>query len=674
MFKVIRNQKTRRLLTFIFEILVGLGIYIFILYSEHILGYPLELSIEIVFAYVVFVFFIEIITTISTFSKFEGQVRKNHQNINFLLGADIAEGYRFSQLGMLHYDTDFTILWTSELFEERHIQILGQNLLEWQPILTDIINSDDEKKEIIITIQQRKYSAICLKELQIILFKDVSDFQSLLQTREEQAPIIATIVIDNFAELNSISNDAIVNEIDNETRKIISEWAKKYDLVLRRFKEDSYLAILSENVYQKLKNDEFQILNKVKNYKTSIDFHLTLSIGIGRGSYDFKTLSELANSAIDIALSRGGDQVVINNYGKNLEFFGGTTNSKARRSLVKSRTLAQSFIAHIQNKETILIMGHTNLDMDALGACLGVYSIAKKMNKEAYIIWDDKLVETKARIAMHSMFSRMELQNMVVSQTQANTKIGKDTLLIIVDCHSPKMTLYPDVIEKCHSIAIIDHHRKVEDAIENPIFAFHDSSSSSACELIAEIIKYSNIRYPINDKVATLMLSGILLDTNYYRRQTGIRTFESSALLKEYGASTEEADGFLKDDYEEYLLKTKIMNNVETPMYGILVAKTNEKDDIVERSLLSKVANESLTLKDVRAVFVIGKVDTNEVGISARSDGSVNVQLLMEKLGGGGHFNSAAVTIKNTSISDAHKNLNKILTLYLNDATSKKGD
>ena len=263
---------------------------------------------------------------------------------------------------------------------------------------------------------------------------------------------------------------------------------------------------------------------------------------------------------------------------------------------------------------------------------------------------------------------------MIISQTQTNAKLGKETLLIVVDCHSPKMTIYPDAIEKSHSIAIIDHHRKVEDAIENPIFAFHDSSSSSACELVTELIKYSDIRYPINDKIATLMLSGILLDTNYYRRQTGIRTFESSALLKEYGASTEEADGFLKDDYEEYLLKTKIMNNVETPMYGILVAKTNDKDETVERSLLSKVANESLTLKDVRAVFVIGKIDVNEVGISARSDGSVNVQLLMEKLGGGGHFNSAAVTIKNTTISDVHKNLNKVLTLYLNDATSKKGD
>ena len=234
------------------------------------------------------------------------------------------------------------------------------------------------------------------------------------------------------------------------------------------------------------------------------------------------------------------------------------------------------------------------------------------------------------------------------------------------------MTLYPEAVEKSTSIAIIDHHRKVEDAIETPLFTFHDSSSSSTCELVSELIKYSEIRYPINDKVATIMLSGILLDTNYYRRQTGIRTFESSAFLKEYGASTEEADGFLKDDWNEYLLKTKIMNTVETPIYGVLVAEAN-KDDIVDRSMLAKVANESLSLKDVRAVFVIGRTEVNEVGISARSDGSVNVQLLMEKLGGGGHFNSAAVTVKNISISDMHKNLNKILALYVNDATSKKG-
>jgi len=673
MFKVIKSQKRRRLFTILFELVIGVGLYAFVFYSEHFLEKKIEFTIELVLAYLVFVFFIEIISTISVFNKFDIQIRKNHQNINFLLGADIAEGYRFSQLGMIHYDEDQTIIWTSELFEERHIQVLGQNLIDWQPGLIDILNSTDDKKEVIVTIQQRKYSAICLKELQIILLKDVSDLQNLMQTREEQAPLIATIVIDNFAELNSISNDVIVSEIENETRKIIAEWAKKYELVIRRLKEDSYLAIFSESTFEKLRHDGFQILNTVKNFKSSIDFHLTLSIGIGRGTYDFKILSELANSAIDIALSRGGDQVVINNYGKNLEYFGGTTYSKTRRNLVKSRTLAQSFVAHIQANETILIMGHKNLDMDALGACLGVYSIAKKLGKEAFIIWDEKLVETKTRTAMHAMYTRTEMQDIVISQAQSNLKVGKNTLLVVVDHHSPKLSLYPDIIEKSSNIAVIDHHRKVEDAIESPAFTFHESSSSSACELITELIKYSEIRSPINEKVATLMLSGILLDTNYYRRQTGIRTYESSAFLKEYGASTEEADGFLKDDYEEYLLKTKIMNNVETPMYGILVAQT-KNDDIVEKTILSKVADESLTLKDVKAVFVIGRIEVNEVGISARSDGSVNVQLLMEKLGGGGHFNSAAVSTKNISLQDMYKNLLKVLNLYLNDATVKKGE
>ena len=184
---------------------------------------------------------------------------------------------------------------------------------------------------------------------------------------------------------------------------------------------------------------------------------------------------------------------------------------------------------------------------------------------------------------MHAMYNRMELQNIILSQAQANAKFGSETLLVVVDCHSAKMTLYPDAVEKSPNIAIIDHHRKVEDAIENSNFSFHDSSSSSACELVAELIRYSDLRYPISEKVATLMLSGILLDTNYYRRQTGIRTYESSAFLKEYGASTEEADNFLKDDYEEYLLKTKIMNNVETPMYGILVANYN--GDVEEVSI-----------------------------------------------------------------------------------------
>lgn len=673
MFKVIKSQKRRRLLTILFEIIIGIGLYAFIFYSEYILGTEFKYVEEIFLGYIVFLFFVETISMIAVFNTFDIQVRKNHQNINFLLGADIAEGYRYSQLGMLHYDQDQTIIWTSELFEERHIHILGQNLLDWHPSIIELLNSNDEKKEIIITIQQRKYSAICLKELHIILLKDVSDMQNLIKTREEQAPVMATIVMDNFAELNSISNDSIIGEIETETRKLITEWAKKYEIVLRRLKEDSYIAVFSEEIFEKIKEDSFSILNSVKSFKTSIDFHITLSIGIGRGTYDFKTLSELSNSAIDVALSRGGDQVVITNYGKNLEYFGGTTSSRSKRNLVKSRMLSQSFFTYVKASETILIMGHKNLDMDALGACLGMYYLCKKYIKDVYIIWDEKLVEKKAKNAMTSVYSRMELQDMVISQAQANLKAGKKTLLVLVDHHSQKLSLYPDIIDKSTSIAVIDHHRKNEDAITSPGYSFHDPSASSTCEIITEIIKYAEERNVIDVKVATVMLSGILLDTNYFRRQTGIRTFEACAILKELGAVTEDADNLLKDEYEEYLLKTKIMNNVEIPYYGILVAMTN-KDDIVEREVLSKVADESLTLKEIRAVFVIGRISINEVGISARSNGSVNVQLIMEKLGGGGHFTSAATSKVDITLQDMRKNLDRVLALYLNDATVNRGE
>jgi len=302
-----------------------------------------------------------------------------------------------------------------------------------------------------------------------------------------------------------------------------------------------------------------------------------------------------------------------------------------------------------------------------------MYYLCKKYIKDVYIIWDEKLVEKKAKNAMTSVYSRMELQDMVISQAQANLKAGKKTLLVLVDHHSQKLSLYPDIIDKSTSIAVIDHHRKNEDAITSPGYSFHDPSASSTCEIITEIIKYAEERNVIDVKVATVMLSGILLDTNYFRRQTGIRTFEACAILKELGAVTEDADNLLKDEYEEYLLKTKIMNNVEIPYYGILVAMTN-KDDIVEREVLSKVADESLTLKEIRAVFVIGRISINEVGISARSNGSVNVQLIMEKLGGGGHFTSAATSKVDITLQDMRKNLDRVLGLYLNDATVNRGE
>lgn len=240
-------------------------------------------------------------------------------------------------------------------------------------------------------------------------------------------------------------------------------------------------------------------------------------------------------------------------------------------------------------------------------------------------------------------------------------------MLILTDVHRPSITMNPKIVESAVKVAIVDHHRRGEEFVEKPAFSHIEPSASSASELVAELIRYNEKRMIIPPRIATMMLSGILLDTNYYRNKTGPRTYDASLILKEFGADNPTADSFLKEEFEEYALKMKIMATAKTPYFGIIVCQADD-EDIIERSTLAICAQEALQIKGINACFVVGRIEQKKVGISARSDGSINVQLLMEKIGGGGHFASAATQFDNKSIKDVYEILLKTFDLYLNDA------
>lgn len=669
MYKMLKKQNRIKLFLLFINILILIAFSILLFEGDKWFENALIFDESIFIAVTLFIIIIDAIGNMITSSAFEREARKNHLNVSFMLGADINEAYQFAQLGLIYYDEkDKTILWTSELFEIRKIKLLGTNLFDFQPRLADLFLATDAKKEVEIEVQGRKFIATSLPELCIILLKDNTELSNLIEMRHSQAPVIANILIDNLNELRGITDDLIVTEIEQKTRKEINDWAREFDLVIRKYKEDAYIAIFDETTYQELLKDKFSIIDRVRTVSETNGNILTISIGIGRGSHDVKALAELANSAIDIALSRGGDQTVINNYSANMEFYGGKTFSKGKRSIVKSRVLSQSMLSYINSCHNILIMGHRDADMDAIGACLGIYAIAKRAQKDVNIIYDPKLVEAKAKGAISYSFNKYEVQDMFISPAAAEEKIDSNTLLFVVDCHSENMVMSKEVLEKTKNIAIIDHHRKVEDAIINPGFIFQDPNASSTCELIMELIKFGGINITIPDKIATIMLSGVLLDTNHFRNRTGSRTYEACAVLKEYGAKSEDADMFLKDEYEEYALKIKIMNNtVKNPYYGIVIAHANQ-EDIVDRSLLARVANETMNLKEVKAAFVIGRTSPKEVAISARSNGQINVQLIMEKMHGGGHFTASATQVESTNVEAVTEELLKVLRLFMNDA------
>lgn len=584
-----------------------------------------------------------------------------------IIGSDVQEAYNFGMVGLVVIDDNDRVLWSNELFRQRQINIIDFNIFEWQPELRKLIDSN-ENETVKIDINERNYEVKYLYNAGLFIFKDVTEYEEVFKYSKEQAPVIGIIMIDNYSETSDNQEDT--NDIVSKVKNAIFEYAKEYNVLLRRYRSDAYLILCNFKSLEKMQNDSFSLLDKVHELCAKEDTPLTLSIGIAHDFPDVNKLYDMATSALDIAMSRGGDQVVVSKYGSDLEFYGGKTAAQEQRNKVKVRVMADSLLSLIKASSNVVIMGHTMMDMDALGSCFGIKAIADYCHKPSIIVYDPKLTEKKTRNALIASFTREEVQRLTISPHDALSRIKSNTLLVVCDVHRPNMTMAPKLLEKATKIVVIDHHRRAEDFIESPVFSYIEPSASSASELVADLIYYSstNPRIELPSAYATLMLSGIFLDTNYYKsKSSGIRTFEASMILKEYGADNSLADDFLKDEFEEYSLITRIISTMKTPYYGIVYCVSDPKD-IIEIATLAKVANRCMALKGVNACFVIGNTGEKETRISARSDGTINVQLLMEKMGGGGHFTGAAAAFRSSSPSKVEDMLLNVLSGYLNDA------
>ncbi len=590
-----------------------------------------------------------------------------------LVGSDIQEAYSFAKIGLLVIDEDKQVMWTNSLFKDRQLDFIDQPLSAVSPNLAKLIDAAaSETME--VDIKGRIYSAKYVSESHLFIFHDVTDYENLLRYSRGQALALGVIMIDNYSERAGDEDDA--NDVLTKVRSAIGDYFREKDALLRRVSADTYFAVCNWTSLEQMESDSFAVLERVRNCQQGPDAPLTLSIGFAHDFPNAIKLNEMVSNAIDIALSRGGDQAVVSKYGADLKFYGGNTAAVEATNKVKVRSMADSLLSLISTASSVLVMGHSDLDMDALGSCLGVKAICEHLSKSCKIVYRPKLAEKKARIAFQEAFPKDVYDAMTIDPTDAVNTMKDSTLLVVVDVSRPSLTLSRDVVEKAKNVVVIDHHRRSEEYISKPVLSDIDPSASSASEMIAELIRYAtaNPRIEIKPAYATLMLSGIFLDTNYFKsRSTGSRAFEAAEILKSFGADNAMADYYLKDEFEEYTLITKIISTMTTPYYGIVYCKTDGKD-MVERSTLAKVCNQLMQLKGINACFVIGKTDEKSVRISARSDGSVNVQLLCEKMGGGGgHFTSAATLFQGQTVDEAEKILLDTLDAYLDQARSDIG-
>lgn len=590
------------------------------------------------------------------------------------LGKDINEAYLFGKIGLLVINDEGIILWASDLFMERQMELVNENIYERFPKLKDF-NEKEIIDNLIIQDNTTFYSVKYLKSAKMFIFKDITDYEDLLSYSKANSLVLGTIVIDNYSDITQ--NDEDNNDLILRIRSEIIDYFRQYNVLIRHTKSDSYFAVCSYDSLLKMKKDKFSVLDDVKACGKGETIIPTLSISFAHDFSDVNRLNEKVNDSLQTALARGGDQVVIAENESELEFFGGKTEATEKRNKVQVRVTADSLKNLIDSSSNVVLMGHIDMDMDALGACLGVKTIVESRKKPVSIIFENKLCEKKARYALTSLYTRDQLSTFVISTKEALDKIKPSTLLIVCDVSRPSMTMFPKALELTDKIAVIDHHRRAEDFIESRVFSNVEPSASSTCEMIAEYIKYcsNSADIKLDPTSATVMLSGIFLDTGYYKnRSVGLRTFESSMILKEYGADNSLAYDLLKDEYEEYALVNKIVTNMKTPYYGVCYCVADE-EDIVDGSTLAKAANQCMQLKGINAVFAIGRTTESAVKISARSDGTVNVQILCEKFGGGGHLSQAAALFKNSTIKQAEEILLNTLSDYLSEArSSNKGE
>ena len=600
-----------------------------------------------------------------------GRIRqRNDVDAASIIGNDIQEAYKFGQIGLVVTDDADVVLWTNTLFKERNIDLLDMNILDWQPSLRDIKNAPPDTT-VKIEVNGKTYSVKYLADAHLFIFRDSSDYESIFNYSKEQAPVIGILMMDNYSEIAGNAEDDN-NDVITKVRGVIFDYAKQFGILLRRFRSDSYFIVTNYASLEKMEADGFSILEKTRIVGKGENVIPTLSLGLAHDFPDVTKLHDMASNAIDIAMSRGGDQAVVSTYGQDLKFYGGKTAAIENTGRVQFRSVADSIIGIIRNSSNVVVSGHLDMDMDALAGCLGVKVLCDFCKIPCKIVFDPKLTEKKTRYAFTGSFSKAELDSMTLTPKEAVDAVRASTLFFVVDVSVPSRVMGQKALERSSKTIVIDHHRRGEQFVDKPVLTYVDPSASSTSEILAEFIHYAtaNPRIEINSTFATLMLSGIFLDTNFFKsKATGIRTFEAAEILKEFGADNQLADDFLKDEYEEYALVTNIVSTLRTPYTGVVYCVSDEKD-IVDQASISKVANQLMQLKGINACFVIGRTGTNETKISARSDGSINVQLLCEKMGGGGHFGMAAASFHDLPVAAVESRLLDTLDTYLNEAKS----
>lgn len=561
-------------------------------------------------------------------------------------------------IGIVLYSQTGKIEWANAFIKNlaSRKQIIGLKIEEVFPELKN--NGAKQDESFRIHMEERTFEVVSDRNNRLYLFQDVSQLEQLEKKYKEEQGVLGFLHIDNLDEAEQGLTDQESTQLVSNITGAISKWALENNITMKRIDTDKMFFVTQNRYLEKLIQTRFDILDVVREMTRKNKIPITLSIGIASVGETTIEKTKNAQAALDMALARGGDQAAVRN-GEKILFFGGKTNAIEKRTRVRARVISHAMRNLIRDSERVLVMGHTQPDMDALGAAIGVVRFSLANDRDAYIILDesnhfiDRLLEG---IKEHEY-----LQEHIITPEKAMQWIDDpDTLLVLVDTHKPSLVMSPALMDRAQRKVVIDHHRRGEDFIDDPVLVYLEPYASSTCELVTELLQYQSNDLGMDTLEATALFAGIVVDTRNFAIRAGSRTFEAASFLRRHGADLAMVQALLQEDLSQFVKRAEIIKNTEVLFDAVAVA-VGEESETYDQLAIAQAADTLLNMQGVVASFVIAPRHDHVISVSARSQGDLNVQVIMERMGGGGHLTHAACQVRDQSLQETKEQLIDII-------------
>ena len=622
----------------------------------------------------VLLFILTVIFAVYGIYVLAGNTNNYAANLSYRIKRGEQEAMIKMPLGIMLYDKDRQIQWINPYLQMylHDKDIIGSSISsvdkELAKYIDDAIKSNSKQNKI-IKWGDRKFEMVVQDDLGVVYLLDITRYANIEEKYKQERLAIGLIFIDNYDELSQAMGDQNLTNMSSYVQNTLSKYAGQFNSYLKRIDEDHFILLTHMHDLAKMEDNKFSILDKVRTESSRKNMPLTLSIGIAFGSESLNEIADQAQSNLDLALGRGGDQVVVKQSGHEARFYGGKSNPMEKRTRVRARMVSQALVELFKGVDHVFVQGHRNPDLDAIGSAIGIVKIARIHGIKASVVLDVDHVNYDVGRLIAKMQAAGIDKDVFISPKDALEAATDESLLVLTDHSKYSITYDPELYKRLKNrLIIIDHHRRGEEFPENPMLVYIEPYASSTCELVTEMIEYQpqGGEGVLTDLEASAMLAGITVDSKEFSLRTGTRTFDAASYLRSIGADTQVVSELLKENIDNYLQRSHLVSTIDMiePNMALLMGEDNK---IYDPIITAQAADTALSLEHVDASFALTRRSKDVIGISARSMGNVNVQVIMEKLGGGGHLSNAATQIKGVTVEEAKDKLLAAINEYLKE-------